>query len=127
MANQDEANGLQLNRSFAFTSPVSGARVGSTHHLLQNGIYSFWATCSCVVFVTNAANDPPAVPTAQVLSPLFYPGAIVGAGQILQFQMDNTETTDFGAGFITPTGIRVFQLNAIAGDFYITRFRRVTG
>lgn len=123
---EDEANGLNINRAFAFTNAVSGSPVASTHFLLQNGLYSFWAECACVVFMTDAATDPPAVPTAQVLSPLFYPGALVGAGQLLQFQMDSTTTTSFGSGTITPTGIRVFQLTAVAGNFFITRFRRGT-
>lgn len=124
---EDEANGLSLNRAFAFSNAVSAVRVGSPHYLLQDGLYSFWAQVPAVVFLTDAANDPPAIPAAQVLAPLFYPGALVGAGQLLQFQMDSTTTTDFGAGFITPTGIRVFRIGVgPAGNFFITRFRRGT-
>lgn len=120
----DAAEGLNLNESFAFSAALSAAPAGSTHHLLTDGIYTIWADQPFAVFFTNAAIAPTAVPAAQPAAGDFWPGALVPAGSILQFQMDSTTQVQFGGfGPLVPTGFRAWQLGAAAGTFYLTEFR----
>jgi hypothetical protein len=113
-------SGVWLNQSQAFSAAISASPVGSTHYVMVDGVYNVWGTAPFVLFLTDAATDPPAVPATPPGSGN-YPGALVGAGQILQFQMDGRFPTNLLAG--NPTGIRVFRLTATAGTFYLSEFR----
>ncbi len=120
-----EADGLYVQASNAFSAALDVAPAGSTHYLLRNGIYNIWATQPFVLFVTNAANDPPALPGTQGADQS-YPGAPVSASDIFQFQMDDSFTVIVnGVPNIVPTGIRVWSLGG-AGTFYVVEFWRRT-
>ena len=105
----------------AFSAPLSAAPAGSTHFTLRNGGYAIWADQPFGLVITDAATDPDPVPSVQQQG---WPGALVGAGQVLEFLFDDTTSVLLGSPVGTvvfPTGIRVFRLGS-AGTFYITQF-----
>lgn len=119
-----EADGLALFDSASFGAALDAAPAGSTHYLLRNGLYNIWSDQPFVVHLTDAANDPGALPGTQGAVG-DYPGAAVPQLAIFQFQMDDEVTvTVNGTPGITPTGIRVWTLGG-AGTFYVSNlFRR---
>ncbi len=123
----DDAQGLYLNQSTAFSAALSAAPAGSTHFVLVDGFYTVWATAPFAIFTTDAAHDPPAVPGTQGTLGS-WPGLLAGAGQVALFQMDGNSSVTFTGTPFLPTGVRIFQLTATAGVFFLTQFRRkVTG
>lgn len=123
MAVNDPAGYLITGGSFS--AALSAAPAGSTHFLLQDGGYDIWADEPWALFITDAANDPGAVPAVQQSG---WPGVLISEFAIVQFIFDSTQSVlvGFPVGVVvTPTGIRAWTLGG-AGTFYVSQFRTRT-
>ena len=118
----DEAEGIYLNQASSWTNAVSLAFAGSTHWALNTpAIYEIWSDVDILVYLTDAANDPPPVP---LLPEQPYPGAQIMNGGILRFQWAPGDDVVTLAGTYPATGIRVVSLLGTPGNFYVNAYQR---